>query len=61
MTFNISHFARTLQTALAQLDVGVHIMPPLVVTADNTIHHSASYPSHIILPIAPLRRSRSER
>lgn len=32
-----------------------------VVTADNTIHHSARYPSHIILPIGPLRRSRSEQ
>ena len=27
-----------------------------VVTADNTIHHSASFPSRIILPIAPVRR-----
>ena len=23
------------------------------VTADNTVHHSAAYPSHIVLPIAP--------
>jgi putative CocE/NonD family hydrolase len=22
-------------------------------TADNTVHHSATYPSHIVLPIAP--------
>jgi hypothetical protein len=26
-----------------------------VTTADNTIHHSAAYPSHIILPLAPAR------
>jgi uncharacterized protein len=26
-----------------------------MVTADNTIHHSATYPSHIILPLAPAR------
>ena len=25
-------------------------------TADNTIHHSATYPSHIVLPLAPARR-----
>jgi len=25
------------------------------VTADNTIHHSATYPSHIVLPLAPAR------
>jgi hypothetical protein len=24
--------------------------------ADNTIHHSAIYPSHIVLPIVPVRR-----
>jgi putative CocE/NonD family hydrolase len=24
--------------------------------ADNTIHHSAAYPSHIVLPIVPVRR-----
>ena len=27
-----------------------------MVTADNTIHHSATYPSHIVLPLAPVRR-----
>ncbi len=27
-----------------------------VITADNTIHHSARYPSHIVLPIAPARQ-----
>lgn len=27
-----------------------------MVTADNTIYHSAPYPSHIILPLAPSRR-----
>ena len=27
-----------------------------VVTADNTIHHSARYPSHVVLPLAPARR-----
>jgi hypothetical protein len=27
-----------------------------MITADNTIHHSATYPSHILLPIAPARR-----
>jgi putative CocE/NonD family hydrolase len=27
-----------------------------MVTADNTIHHNATYPSHIVLPIAPARR-----
>ena len=26
-----------------------------LVTADNTVHHSAVYPSHIVLPIAPAR------
>ena len=26
-----------------------------MVTADNTVHHSARYPSHIILPLAPAR------
>ncbi len=26
-----------------------------MVTADNTVHHSATYPSHIVLPIAPVR------
>lgn len=26
------------------------------VTADNTVHHSATYPSHIVLPIVPVRR-----
>ena len=26
------------------------------ITADNTIHHSAMYPSHIVLPLAPARR-----
>ena len=26
-----------------------------MVTADNTVHHSAVYPSHIVLPIAPAR------
>jgi putative CocE/NonD family hydrolase len=27
-----------------------------MITADNTIHHSATYPSHIVLPLAPARR-----
>ncbi len=27
-----------------------------MVTADNTIYHSATYPSHIVLPLAPARR-----
>ena len=27
-----------------------------MVTADNTIHYSAAYPSHIVLPLAPVRR-----
>ncbi len=27
-----------------------------MVTADNTVHHSARYPSHVILPLAPARR-----
>ena len=27
-----------------------------MITADNTIHHSAMYPSHIVLPLAPARR-----
>ncbi|MEO5814137.1 MAG: CocE/NonD family hydrolase [Gemmatimonadaceae bacterium] len=27
-----------------------------MVTADNTIYHSARYPSHIVLPLAPARR-----
>lgn len=27
-----------------------------MITADNTIHHSATYPSHIVLPLAPVRR-----
>ena len=27
-----------------------------MVTADNTIHHSAAFPSHIVLPLAPARR-----
>ncbi|MDB4917480.1 MAG: hydrolase CocE/NonD family protein [Gemmatimonadetes bacterium] len=27
-----------------------------MITADNTIHHSAAYPSHIVLPLAPARR-----
>jgi uncharacterized protein len=26
-----------------------------MVTAENTVHHSARYPSHIILPLAPAR------
>ena len=26
-----------------------------MVTAENTVHHSAAYPSHIVLPIAPAR------
>ncbi|MDZ7632365.1 MAG: CocE/NonD family hydrolase [Gemmatimonadaceae bacterium] len=26
-----------------------------MVTADNTVHHSATFPSHIVLPIAPAR------
>ena len=26
------------------------------IAADNTIHHSAMYPSHIVLPLAPARR-----
>ena len=27
-----------------------------MITADNTIHHSAAYPSHIVLPIVPVWR-----
>jgi hypothetical protein len=27
-----------------------------MITADNTIYHSAKYPSHIVLPLAPARR-----
>ncbi|MEO8622684.1 MAG: CocE/NonD family hydrolase [bacterium] len=27
-----------------------------MISADNTIHHSATYPSHIVLPLAPVRR-----
>ena len=27
-----------------------------MITADNTIHHSATYPSRIVLPLAPARR-----
>lgn len=27
-----------------------------MITADNTVHHSATYPSHIVLPLAPARR-----
>jgi putative CocE/NonD family hydrolase len=27
-----------------------------MVTADNTIHHSAAYPSHIVVPLAPAHR-----
>lgn len=26
-----------------------------MITADNTIHHSARYPSHLVLPLAPAR------
>jgi putative CocE/NonD family hydrolase len=26
-----------------------------MITADNTIHHSAAYPSHIVLPLAPAK------
>ncbi len=27
-----------------------------MISQDNTVHHSATYPSHIVLPIAPARR-----
>ena len=27
-----------------------------MIAADNTVHHSATYPSHIVLPLAPARR-----
>ena len=27
-----------------------------MITADNTIRHDATYPSHIVLPLAPLGR-----
>jgi putative CocE/NonD family hydrolase len=27
-----------------------------MITADNTVYHSAAYPSHILLPLAPARR-----